>query len=68
MCIYNQRVCVCVQYFRLTQCSGSFHQVDQELATGEFFLRDSVKKRKKMVEIKVSANPSLPASVLYFLK
>lgn len=27
-------------------------KVDQELATGEFFLRDSVKKRKKMVEIK----------------
>lgn len=29
-------------------------QVDQELATGEFFLRESVKKRKKMEEIKVS--------------
>lgn len=28
-------------------------QVDQELATGEFFLRESVKKRKKMEEIKV---------------
>lgn len=25
-----------------------------ELATGEFFLRESVKKRKKMEEIKVS--------------
>lgn len=38
-------------------------QVDKELATGEFFLRDSVKKRKKMVEIKVSSktppNPPL---------
>lgn len=30
-------------------------QVDKELATGEFFLRESVKKRKKMEEIKVSA-------------
>ncbi|XP_072233777.1 KRR1 small subunit processome component homolog [Leuresthes tenuis] len=28
-------------------------KVDQELATGEFFLRESVKKRKKMEEIKV---------------
>lgn len=28
-------------------------QVDEELATGEFFLRESVKKRKKMEEIKV---------------
>ncbi|CAF94757.1 unnamed protein product, partial [Tetraodon nigroviridis] len=27
--------------------------VDQELATGEFFLRESVKKRKKMEAIKV---------------
>lgn len=30
-------------------------QVDKELATGEFFLRESVKKRKKMEEIKVSS-------------
>ncbi|CAG5927290.1 KRR1 small subunit processome component homolog [Menidia menidia] len=28
-------------------------KVDQELATGEFFLRESVKKRKRMEEIKV---------------
>ncbi|XP_055772025.1 KRR1 small subunit processome component homolog [Salvelinus fontinalis] len=28
-------------------------QIDKELATGEFFLRESVKKRKKMEEIKV---------------
>jgi len=28
--------------------------VDKELATGEFFLRESVKKRKKMEAIKVS--------------
>ncbi|CAK6959970.1 KRR1 small subunit processome component homolog [Scomber scombrus] len=28
-------------------------QVDKELATGEFFLRESVKKRKRMEEIKV---------------
>lgn len=33
--------------------SGSSLQVDQELATGEFFLRESVKKRKKMEAIKV---------------
>lgn len=31
-----------------------FLQVDKELATGEFFLRESVKKRKKMEEVKVS--------------
>jgi hypothetical protein len=29
-------------------------QIDKELATGEFFLRESVKKRKKMEEIKVT--------------
>uniref|UniRef100_A0A3P9ALU2 KRR1 small subunit processome component n=1 Tax=Esox lucius TaxID=8010 RepID=A0A3P9ALU2_ESOLU len=28
-------------------------QIDKELATGEFFLRESVKKRKKLEEIKV---------------
>lgn len=33
--------------------SGSSLQVDKELATGEFFLRESVKKRKKMEAIKV---------------
>lgn len=35
------------------QICGLPMQVDQELATGEFFLRESVKKRKKMEEIKV---------------
>lgn len=34
--------------------SGSSLQVDKELATGEFFLRESVKKRKKMEAIKVN--------------
>lgn len=38
-------------------------QVDQELATGEFFLRDSVKKRKKMVEIKVSSQWTPPTAM-----
>ncbi|KAM6896667.1 KRR1 small subunit processome component homolog isoform 2-T2 [Lycodopsis pacificus] len=33
--------------------------VDKELATGEFFLRDSVKKRKKMEEIKVKQAEAL---------
>ncbi len=28
-------------------------QIDKELATGEFFLRESEKRRKKMTEIKV---------------
>lgn len=45
-----------------------FHQVDKELATGEFFLRDSMKKRKKMVELKVSqVDPTpIPASLCFF--
>ncbi|XP_069012570.1 KRR1 small subunit processome component homolog [Embiotoca jacksoni] len=34
-------------------------KVDQELATGEFFLRDSVKRRKKMEEIKVKQAEAL---------
>ncbi|CAN9508069.1 unnamed protein product [Ophioblennius macclurei] len=34
-------------------------KVDQELATGEFFLRQSVKKRKKMEEIKVKQAEAL---------
>ncbi|XP_037616699.1 KRR1 small subunit processome component homolog [Sebastes umbrosus] len=33
--------------------------VDRELATGEFFLRESVKKRKKMAEIKVKQAEAL---------
>uniref|UniRef100_A0A672IV56 KRR1 small subunit processome component n=1 Tax=Salarias fasciatus TaxID=181472 RepID=A0A672IV56_SALFA len=34
-------------------------KVDEELATGEFFLRQSVKKRKKMEEIKVKQAEAL---------
>uniref|UniRef100_A0A671YL02 KRR1 small subunit processome component n=2 Tax=Sparus aurata TaxID=8175 RepID=A0A671YL02_SPAAU len=34
-------------------------QVDKELATGEFFLRESVKKRKKMEEVKVKQAEAL---------
>lgn len=34
-------------------------QVDKELATGEFFLRESVKKRKKMEAIKVKQTEAL---------
>ncbi|XP_077450506.1 KRR1 small subunit processome component homolog [Stigmatopora argus] len=34
-------------------------QVDKELASGEFFLRESVKKRKKMEEIKVKQAEAL---------
>lgn len=34
-------------------------QVDRELATGEFFLRESVKKRKRMEEIKVKQAEAL---------
>ncbi|XP_077356772.1 KRR1 small subunit processome component homolog [Festucalex cinctus] len=34
-------------------------QVDKELATGEFFLRESVKKRTKMAEIKVKQAKAL---------
>uniref|UniRef100_A0A3P8WLE0 KRR1 small subunit processome component n=1 Tax=Cynoglossus semilaevis TaxID=244447 RepID=A0A3P8WLE0_CYNSE len=34
-------------------------QVDRELATGEFFLRESVKRRKKMEEIKVKQTEAL---------
>lgn len=34
-------------------------QVDKELATGEFFLRESVKKRKKMEAIKVKQAEAL---------
>lgn len=42
-------------------------QVDKELATGEFFLRESVKRRKKMEEIKVSVAFSyIPLCFLVF--
>lgn len=40
---------------KINHCNSSL-QVDKELTTGEFFLRESVKKRKKMQEIKVSTH------------
>ncbi|RXN27282.1 KRR1 small subunit processome component-like protein [Labeo rohita] len=37
---------------KLLARSVPFEQIDKELATGEFFLRESEKRRKKMNEIK----------------